>query len=448
MLPLQRLQDFIARHQLFNGKSRLLVAVSGGRDSVLLIHLLKRAGLDVGIAHCNFQLRGDESDFEQDFVAGLAKRLEAPFYTVNFDTANYADQRRISVQMAARELRYQWFEEIRESFDYDYIAVAHHQNDSVETILLNLIRGTGIAGMHGILPKNGFIVRPILFLSRDEVDGIVAAENLSYVEDSSNASVKYARNKLRHQVIPVLKELNPNLEQTFEGNMQRFRGLEELLKLQTQKLHDELFVEYAGDTLIPIEAIKTLRPQRLLLYGLLSDYGFSETAVDDIIASLDKHAGRTFESPGYLLVLDRTQLILTKRRRTKSASMLIEQGTREVNCGDYKLTLLHDDSPLIVRDNPMAASIDAELLSYPLTIRSWAEGDYFYPLGMKGRKKLSDFFVNEKLPVHVKDTVPVLVNGNGDVIWIGGYRADDRYKVTAYTKKVTIFELYKLNYER
>jgi tRNA(Ile)-lysidine synthase len=445
MLPVQRLQNFIDEHRLFTANSRLLVAVSGGRDSVLLVHLLKQAGFDIGIAHCNFQLRGSESAAEQSFTAALANKLAVPFYTTNFDTEIYADQRHISIQMAARELRYHWFEEIRQSFNYDYIAVAHHQNDSAETILLNLTRGTGIAGMHGILPKNGYIVRPMLFLSRDEVNEIVTAEKLEYVEDSSNASVKYARNKLRHQVIPVLKELNPKLEQTFERNMQRFRELEELLRLQTEQLRAQLFTEYAGDIQIPVTAIKALQPQRLLLYELLNSYGFGESVIDDIIASLDKHAGRTFEAPGYLLVLDRDKLILTKRKPAHAKIALIEPGTREVNYGEYKLTLLHDDSPLIVRDNPMATSVDADMLVYPLIVRNWAEGDYFYPLGMTGRKKLSDFFVNEKVPLHVKDTIPVLVNGTGEVVWICGYRIDDRFKVSAHTKKVIIFELYKLN---
>lgn len=445
MLPVQRLQNFIDQHHLFTPESRLLIAVSGGRDSVLLTHLLKQAGYDFGIAHCNFQLRGSESDAEQDFVAELARKLDVPFYTTNFDTTAYSEQQSVSIQMAARELRYQWFEEIRHSFNYDHIAVAHHQNDSVETILLNLTRGTGIAGMHGILPKNGFIVRPLLFLNRDEVDYIITQDKLASVEDSSNASVKYARNKIRHQVIPALKQLNPNLEQTFERNIQRFRELEELLNIQTEELRHKLFTEYAGDIHIAISAIKSLKPQRLLLYELLSTYGFGETVVDDIIASLDKHSGRTFESPGYLLVLDRDKLILTKRQFTHTEAVLIEQNTRELNYGDYKLTLLHDDSPLIIRDNPMATSIDADLLVYPLILRNWAEGDYFYPLGMQGRKKLSDFFVNEKVPLHVKDRVPVLVNGNNDIVWIGGYRPDDRYKVTTHTKKVVIFELYKLN---
>ena len=442
MLPVQPFKNFIAQHSLFNTKSLLLVAVSGGRDSVLLAHLLKAAGYKFGIAHCNFQLRGAEAIAEQNFTAELAATLEVPFYTTNFDTKVYAGQRNISIQMAARELRYQWFEEIRQQFDYRHIAVAHHQNDSVETILLNLTRGTGIAGMHGILPKSGLIVRPMLFLSRDEIDSIVAEEGLAYMEDSSNSSVKYARNKIRHKVIPALKELNPNLEQTFESNMQRFRELEVLLNSQVSKLREELFIPHGDDIHIGIDALKKLEPQRLLLYGLLSPYGFNEQVIDDVIASLDKHSGRTFQSSQYLLVLDRDKLIITQLRADKPDAVLIQRNTHEVAFGDYKLTLLHDDSPLIVRDNPLAVSLDADRLVYPLMVRSWNEGDQFFPIGMKGRKKLSDFFVNEKVPVHVKNTIPILVNGNADVIWIGGYRPDDRYKVTVHTKKVVIFELF------
>ncbi|MBW4891190.1 tRNA lysidine(34) synthetase TilS [Mucilaginibacter sp. HMF5004] len=445
MLPVQRFTDFIELHHLFSPSEPVLAAVSGGRDSVLLVHLLKQAGYTFGISHCNFQLRGAESDNEQQFTEELAKQLGVPFYTTNFDTQAYAAQKHISIQMAARDLRYQWFDEIRAGFGYSKIAVAHHQNDSVETILLNLSRGTGIAGMHGILPLNGNIARPLLFLTRDEIDTIVTAENLRYVEDSSNASVKYARNKLRHEVIPKLKELNPQLEQTFKKNMERFRELELLLEDTLARIRKELLTEAIGGIYINIAGIKKLIPQRLLLFGLLSPYGFNQTSVDDVIASFHKHSGRTFESAGYRLILDRGQLIISKRKTEVTGPVLIYEHTHEVVFGDHKLTLIPDDSAMIVKGNPMAFSADADKLTYPLTLRHWHEGDTFYPLGMKGKKKLSDYFISEKIPLNQKADIPVLVNGNGDVIWIGGMRPDERYKVATHTKKVIIFELYKTN---
>ncbi|MEO6522973.1 MAG: tRNA lysidine(34) synthetase TilS [Mucilaginibacter sp.] len=444
MLPVQQFENFITQHRLFEPGGRVLAAVSGGRDSVVLAHLLKQAGIDFGIAHCNFQLRPTEALAEQEFTKNLAKSLDVPFYTTNFDAAGYAHQKGISTQMAARALRYEWFEQIRYSFNYDCIAVAHHQNDSVETILLNLTRGTGIAGMHGILPKNGLIIRPILFLNRDEVDAIVADNGLQYMEDSSNASSKYARNKLRHEVIPRLKELNPKLEETFDNNIERFRELEQLLDIRLNELRPRLLVPYGDEIHINIAAVKSLSPQRLLLFALLNPYGFSETVINDIISSLDKHSGRVFEAPGYVMVLDRNKLILSKSKAAVD-TVLINREDSEVTYGNYKINLLHDDSPLIVKDNPMALSVDAEALIYPLQVRSWQHGDYFIPMGMTGRKKLSDYFVSEKIPVNQKDQIPILVNGNGDVIWIGGYRPDERYKVSALTKKVIIFELYMLN---
>jgi tRNA(Ile)-lysidine synthase len=445
MLPIQQFENFIAQHRLFEPGGRVLAAVSGGRDSVILAHLLKQAGIDFGIAHCNFQLRPTEALAEQEFTKNLATSLAVPFYTTNFDTADYAQQKGVSTQMAARALRYEWFEQIRHSFSYDRIAVAHHQNDSVETILLNLTRGTGIAGMHGILPKNGLIVRPLLFLNRDEVDAIVADNKLQYMEDSSNASSKYARNKLRHEVIPRLKELNPKLEETFASNIERFRELEQLLDLRLNELRPQLLVPYGDEIHINIAAIKSLEPQRLLLFGLLSPYGFGETAIKDITSSLNKHSGRIFEAPAYVMVLDRDKLILSKSNNAIVDAVLINANDNEVTYGKYKINLLHDDSPLIVKDNPMALSVDAEALIYPLTVRSWQEGDYFIPMGMTGRKKLSDYFVSQKIPLNQKNGIPILVNGNGDVIWIGGYRPDERYKVSALTKKVIIFELYMLN---
>jgi tRNA(Ile)-lysidine synthase len=441
MLPVKRFTDFIAQNNLFAHGSNVLAAVSGGMDSVIMAHLLKAAGFNFGIAHCNFQLRGDESLADQQFCNQLAKQLVVPFYTINFDTLKYAADKKVSTQMAARDLRYQWFEQIRQQYGYSVIALAHHQNDAIETILLNLIRGTGIAGLHGILPKSGWLVRPMLFLSRDEIQTLVDENEVAYVEDSSNASVKYARNKIRLEVIPALKALNPGLEQTFENNLEHFRGLELLLQQKVAELKAALFI-YRGDEIhIPIAEIKKLEPKRLLLFNLLQDYGFNETTIDDLISALDKHPGRVFETPGFNLLLDRDKLILSKKQNHLLQPSIINVNDRELNYGRYKLNILHDDSPLIVKNNPMAVSVDADLLIYPLVLRPWQQGDYFYPLGMKTSKKLSDFFIGQKIPLHQKNEIPLLVNGNGDIIWIGGYRPDNRYKVNDNTKKVTIFEL-------
>ncbi len=444
MLPVKKFIEFAQQNKLFSNNSKILAAVSGGMDSVVMAHLLKAAGLNFSIAHCNFQLRGDEATRDQAFCNDLAQQFRVKFHTISFDTSACAAQNKISIQMAARGLRYQWFEQVRVQHGYDVIALAHHQNDAIETILLNLTRGTGIAGLHGILPRNGNLVRPLLFMGRDEVQQLAENNRLEYVEDSSNASTKYARNKLRHEVIPKLKELNPSLEKTFEASLQHFRDMELLLELRTEELKRELFTENGDEVHIAVAGLKKMEPKRLLLFKLLQSYGFNETTVNDLAGSLDKHSGRVFESGGFKLILDREKLVLVKKAAVQPQDVQLNEGGHEAVYGNYRINVLHDDSPLIIKDNPLAVAIDTDLLVYPLSIRTWRQSDFFYPLGMKTKKKLSDFFINQKIPLHEKSAIPLLINGNGDIMWVCGYRLSDRYKVSAKTKKVVIFELFKM----
>ncbi len=451
MLPVPQFQEFARRHALFTPQNLVLAAVSGGKDSVLLAHLLKSSGFQFALAHCNFLLRGEESQRDQEFTSNLANRLQVPFFLTAFNTENYADKNSVSIQMAARKLRYEWFEKLCAEHNFDCIALAHHQNDAVETILLNLTRGTGIAGLHGILPKNGKLVRPMLFLSKENIDEICAEEKLGFVEDSSNASAKYARNKIRLEVVPKLKELNPNLEKTFEQNLERFRELETLLESQLQHLRDTVFIRQNLEVRIKIADLKKLYPQQLLTFGLLREFNFSGQVVGDLIGSLEKQPGKVFESVTHQIILDRAEIIIYPRKERgkeieeRGAERVeIEENQNEIRFQDFKLKLLHEGSALIVRSNPLAVSVDAEKLIFPLTIRNWQTGDYFFPLGMKNRQKLSDFFVHQKLPLHQKSKVAVLVNGNQEIIWLCGLRLDDRYKVRDQTKKVVIFELSNL----
>ncbi len=446
MLPVQNFTAYVEQHQLFNRQDNVLAAVSGGMDSVLLVHLLKAADYTFGIAHCNFQLRDAEADADQDFCRSLAAELQVPFHTINFDTLTYAEKQKISIQMAARELRYQWFEQIRQQHHYHTVALAHHQNDTIETILLNLTRGTGIAGLHGILSQNGHWVRPLLFLNRQQITDIVSQNQLQYREDSSNASTKYARNKIRHEVIPKLKELNPNLENTFKRNLSLFRELEQLLQQQVQAIKQKLVKQQGNETHISKAGVLQLQPQRLLLGELLKAYGFNDTVLDDVISALPKHAGRTFESAGFNLLLDRESLIITPKTDLALAPVYIEKEDQEKQYADVTLRIAHAPAPYSAAPNNYIAAVDEDLLVYPLTMRSWQEGDYFMPLGMHSRKKLSDFFINQKAPRFQKLRIPILVNGNGDIIWVAGYRLDNRYKLTSQTKKVIIFEL--LNHDR
>lgn len=442
MIAPSLLSSFIKQHALFLPEERILLAVSGGRDSVLMAHLFKAGGFNVGIAHCNFNMRAEESQKDEQFVLNLAGELNVPFFTTNFDTVSYSLEHHISIQMAARELRYHWLEKIRSDFDFHYIAVGHHQNDVMETMLLNLTRGTGISGLHGILPKKGKLIRPLLVFSRDKIDEIVKELSIPYREDSSNESTKYARNKIRLEVIPALKKINPSLEETFEANRKRFAEIEMVLDIHIEELRQKLFKNSnCGEFEICLTDLKKLHPVNTLLYGLFNPYGFTEAVLQDLQRSWNGISGKTFSSATHNLNLDRNRVILTKKKNTEFDILKIYEERTFLNWNDKKfgvdIVLIND---LQMRKEATIAHFDIDLLKFPLSLRTWKPGDYFYPLGLKGKKKLSDLFIQQKVPLNRKNRIEVLENNNGDIIWVSGSRIDDRYKITADTKKVFIFE--------
>ncbi|WP_316847928.1 tRNA lysidine(34) synthetase TilS [Pedobacter psychrodurus] len=440
MLPLKQFQDFIEQQKLFVRENRILLAVSGGKDSVLMLHLFKAIGVDVGVAHCNFNLRADEAQRDESYVALLAKNLGLPFYVTHFDTKKYAAENKISTQMAARDLRYTWFEEIRITKGYDYIALAQHQNDAVETVLINLTRGTGISGLHGILPKRERLIRPLLFLTRKQIEESVTINNIDFVEDSSNASTNYTRNKIRLQVVPHLQEINPNLEKTFAENIARFAELETFLNLQVNKIENKILNKRHDGIYIELEEIARLNPQKLLLYELLKPFGFGENVVQEILDSLKALSGTHFFSSTHQAIINRRDLVIVEKNTSVTSNQFIHPTTEKIAFANDEISLkFTDDIKFEIDLN--RAFVNADKLIFPLVLRNWQNGDKFIPLGMRNPKKVSDYFIDEKVPLHLKSTTPILVNGNGEIVWIAGMRQDNRYKLTTATKKVAIFEL-------
>ncbi len=442
MLPLQNFMAYVSQHSLFTPKDKILLAVSGGKDSVLMAHLFKLSGFNFGIAHCNFNLRTDESQRDETFVKMLAASLDVPFHVTHFKTKEFAAKHKVSTQMAARTLRYQWFEEVRASGQYAVTALAQHQDDAIETILLNLTRGTGIAGLHGILPKRDALVRPLLFLSAGEIAALVREHHIDFVEDSSNQSTHYARNKIRLKVIPHLKEINPGLEETFQHNIRRFTETELLLQNVVSSLREQILKKRTVGFYLSIADVKALNPQHLLLFEILRPFHFAEPVIGELVKGLDKQSGTAFYSSSHQVVVDRRNLVISPLPKEKGTSPGHIVHAHDLSAGfSGRQILISSSSEVQFENNRNKAYVDTAKLIFPLVLRSWQQGDKFKPIGMNGDKKLSDFFIDEKIPLNDKDDVPILVNGNGEIIWVAGWRQDNRYKLTETTENVTIFEL-------
>lgn len=438
---LNRFKKFISDKNLFTPEHRLLLAVSGGVDSVVLAYLCYKAGFNFSIAHCNFGLRGEESEGDEKFVEQLADKFNVQFHTKHFDTQAFADTHNISVQMAARQLRYEWFEEIRKTNKYDRVVIAHHKDDEIETLFINIIRGTGISGLHGIPLQRDNIVRPLLFATRADIENYAKNNKLLFREDSSNSSDKYIRNKLRHKVIPVLKEINPNLEAAISRDIEHFQQVEKIYKEAIGRKLAKLIVKRKNGIEADVRKLLRLNPAPVYLYELLSPYGFNDTVCNDVLkAMLDDRTGRRFFSATHRLVKDRLRLIITSNAVSGEEEYLIRSGMKKLT---EPLSLTVSKSKAVSYSIPRStrvASLDFDKLKFPLTIRKWRKGDAFRPLGMKHKKKLSDFFIDNKFSLIDKEHTWLLTSGT-DIVWVIGYRLDDRFKVTDKTKNVYVISV-------
>jgi tRNA(Ile)-lysidine synthase len=433
---LQQLLDFVQEQKLFQPSDRLLLAVSGGIDSMVLWHLFHKAGFQFAVAHCNFQLRGEESDEDESFVAQVASNRQNKLYSQSFETGQHASQNKISVQMAARDLRRAWFAELIQKHKYQKIATAHHLNDSLESVILNLTRGTGLAGFQGILPVVEDYVRPLMFATQSMVEQYAVENKVRWREDRSNSSTKYRRNHIRHDVIPVLKQMNPGLEETFATTAAKMIGAIRIYE-NTLKKHKKEIVQI-DDTLIKIEKKKlsALDAPQLILFEVIKEYGFNYSQAGDILRSIDHQPGKVFNSASHQITIDRDCLFLNEVANEPLSEYWIEADMQHLQAGSLKLTFDRIETAVTpVRAGADVAFLDLDKLVFPLKLRRWHHGDVFYPLGMNHRKKVSDFMIDRKIPVNLKKQTMTIFSGE-DLIWVVGHRIDERYRITTKTRKV------------
>lgn len=423
-------QQYINLKFPFLKDTKLLVAISGGIDSVVLMHLLHQLNFDISLAHCNFKLRGKESDLDEAFVKELADDLNINYHSISFDTNAISKEKKISTQMTARELRYDWFENLVKENGYSNVLTAHQKDDVLETFLINFTRGTGLDGLTGIPEINKNIVRPLLIFSRNGIEKYAKENNIQWREDKSNASTKYMRNKIRHDVIPILKEINSSLMDSFQETISHLKGSSDIIKDSIANIKSEATI-FENDILkIDIEKIKELVNPKAVLFELLKDYHFTEW--NDIVNLLDAQSGKQIFSKSYRLVKDRRYLLLVKVDNSDS---------------NQTYTIYNFDKQFISKElnlsfgtkknsNKNSIQLDVELLKFPLTLRKWQHGDFFYPTGMKGKKKLSDFFNDEKMSIIEKEKTWILCNNNNAIVWVVGKRLDKNFQISTATKNM------------
>lgn len=427
-----RFIEFINQNALLKKGDRVLLAVSGGMDSMAMAELFRQSEYQYAIAHCNFQLREKTADDDEAFVRSYARDLQLDFFSRKFDTAAYASQKKISIQMAARELRYDWLEEVREQNGYHSVATAHHFNDSIETLFINILRGTGVAGLKGIPKKTQYIVRPLLFATRADIQEFMQKQNLRFREDASNLEMKYLRNMIRHRLVPLLHEINPSVT----GNLRHFfdrMEAAEAFYLNTIKNQQKYFLRFSENaTEILIDQLIEQAFPETMLYESLKGYGFSPSQSSDIFNNLHAQAGKTFESASHTLVKDRETLIICPREATNLPSEhTIDEAICNLDYGkhSFRFETGKVDDEFEIPKKATTLMADKDKLTFPLLLRHWQPGDKLAPLGMKGHKKVSDILIDKKIPLPHKKDIMVLISGS-EIVWVAGIAASEGFKIT------------------
>lgn len=434
---LSTFQNHIKQNFPFLEGKKLLLATSGGIDSMVLLHLCQQSGFDVRAAHCNFQLRGEESDADEEFVKSECEKLGVLTFVTHFDTQKFADDFKLSVQVAARTLRYDWFKTLLINNDYDYILTAHHLDDSLETFLINFTRASGLDGLTGIPKQNGYIIRPLLAFSRNEIEDFAKENGIKWREDSSNASDKYLRNKLRHDVIPILKELNPSLLRSFESTISNLQQAQTMVDDASRIVYRKVVSDTNFQKKINLPELMQLPNYQAYLYQWLEPFGFTDwSAIHELV---NAQSGKQIHSQKHTLLKDRNELIVFEKKKDEPQRFLIDKDQKDVKF-PLKLTFCNVDGISVQTTNTIF--VDENKLQFPLEIRKWEEGDLFYPFGMNGKKKLSKFFKDEKFSLVDKSNAWLLCSDN-EIVWIVGKRQDERFKVTTQTTKILQIQLHE-----
>lgn len=430
-------RHFIEKNSLLVHKQRVLLAISGGADSMAMLHLFSLCEWDFAVAHCNFGLRGSESDGDQQLVEKMAKEYGKPLFVIRFDTKKYATDNGLSIQVAARNLRYDWFEQLSRTHNFDAIAVAHNANDVAETMLINLTRGTGLKGLTGIKARNGKVIRPLLFATRSQIDDYVKEKGLQFRTDMSNLENKYIRNRIRNEVLPILIGINPSLIESLNQTAGYLQQAQKAIGEDISKFKEVVYSQVGSEYRYSIDYLVNYQYSKLFIAEEFNTYGFSVAITDEIYSSLYAQPGKEFLSKTHRMVRDRDFLIVSplEKQNMNFEVEIFETTSIVTEPIPLRISLTENGENFKIDKNSNVAFIDFAELKFPLKLRVWQNGDRFIPYGMKGSKKVSDFLIDEKVPLHQKDSVYVL-ESNGEIVWVVGYRVDNRYAVTAKTKLV------------